>query len=59
MKTLEITLVKSLIATKPKHRKTAHALGLRKPRQTVVRKDTDTIRGMVRTIAHLVHVVEK
>ncbi len=59
MKNLEITLVRSLIAIKPKHRKTAHALGLRKPNQKVVRKDTETIRGMVRSIAHLVHVVEK
>ncbi|MFH5881625.1 MAG: 50S ribosomal protein L30 [Candidatus Izemoplasmataceae bacterium] len=59
MKNLEITLVKSLIATKPKQRKTAKALGLNKINQTVVKQDTETIRGMINIISHLVNVVEK
>ncbi len=59
MKTLSITLKKSLITSTPKQRKTAQALGLKKRNQTVERKDTETTRGMVRTIAHLVDVVEK
>lgn len=58
-KTLEITLVKSLIASKPNQRKTAQALGLKKINQTVVRQDTQTIRGMINIISHLVNVVEK
>lgn len=59
MKTLEITLVKSLIASKPNQRKTAKALGLNKINQTVVKQDTETIRGMINIISHLVNVVEK
>ena len=58
-KTLEITLVKSLIGSTPNQRKTAQALGLKKMHQTVIKKDTDTIRGMINIIAHLVNVVEK
>ncbi len=59
MKTLEITLKKSLITTTPKQRKTAQALGLTKINKTVVKNDTDTTRGMLRVVAHLVDVVEK
>ncbi len=59
MKTLEITLRRSLITTTPKQRKTAQALGLTKVNRTVVKKDTETTRGMIRIIAHLVDVVEK
>ena len=58
-KTLEITLVKSTIGSNPNQRKTAQALGLKKINQTVVKRDSDTIRGMINTIAHLVNVVEK
>jgi len=59
MKTLEITLAKSLIGAKPNQRKTAQALGLSKINQTVVKNDTETIRGMIKIISHLVNVVEK
>ncbi len=59
MKTLSITLIKSLITTTPKQRATVKALGLTKRNQTVERNDTQTTRGMIRTVAHLVDVVEK
>ena len=59
MKTLEITLAKSLIGSKPNQRKTAQALGLSKINHTVVKNDTETIRGMIKIISHLVNVVEK
>ncbi len=59
MKTLEITLKKSLITTTPNQRKTAQALGLTKINKTVVKTDSETTRGMIRAIAHLVEVVEK
>jgi large subunit ribosomal protein L30 len=59
MATLEITLVKSPNGAKPNHRKTVVALGLNKMNKTVVKHDTPTIRGMVRSIAHLVEVKEK
>ncbi len=58
-KELEITLVKSVIGAKPNHRKTVRALGLNKLRQTVVKHDSPTIRGMITSIAHLVEVKEK
>lgn len=58
-KTLEITLVKSLIGAIPKQKKTAQALGLRKLNKTVIKTDSPTTRGMINTIAHLVNVVEK
>ncbi len=59
MKTLEITLVKSLIGANVKQKRTAQALGLLKINKTVIKSDTETIRGMIKTISHLVSVVEK
>ena len=55
---LEVTLIKSLIGRKPNQRKTAEALGLSKLNQTVVKEDNEAIRGMIKTIAHLVTVNE-
>lgn len=55
---LKITLVKSTIGAIPKHKKTAVALGLTKLNKTVEQKDNDAIRGMVRSIQHLVKVEE-
>lgn len=55
---LKITLKRSLIARKPNQVKTAHALGLRRVHQTVVKESNDAILGMIRTIAHLVEVEE-
>lgn len=56
---LEITLVRSLIGVKPNQKKTAEALGLRKLNQTVVKEENEAIKGMVKTIGHLVKIVEK
>ena len=58
-KQLHITLKRSLIASLPKQRKTAQALGLTKLHKTVVKNDTPTIRGMINVISHLVEVTEK
>ncbi|MBM7452930.1 large subunit ribosomal protein L30 [Acholeplasma morum] len=55
---LEITLKRSLIGRNPNQVKTAHALGLKKLNQTVVKESNDAIIGMVNTIAHLVTVKE-
>jgi len=55
---LRITLTKSMTGSCPKVRKTAGALGLRRVGQTVVRPANDGIRGMVRTLSHLVAVEE-
>lgn len=55
-KKLAITLTKSTIGRPENQRKTAFALGLRKMHQTVVRDDSETIRGMIERIRHLVTV---
>lgn len=55
---LKITLVKSTIGTKPQHRKTIEALGLRKIRQTVEKIDNPQMRGMIHKVRHLVEVEE-
>jgi large subunit ribosomal protein L30 len=53
-----ITLDKSLIGRKPNQIKTAHALGLKKIHQSVVKEQNPQIQGMIATIAHLVTVKE-
>jgi len=55
----EITLVRSLIGCRPNQVATAKALGLKKIGSVVVKEDNEAIRGMIKTIAHLVKVVEK
>jgi len=55
---LQITLTKSLIGRKPNQIKTAHALGLKKPQQVVVKEANEALLGMVKTIVHLVEVLE-
>ena len=59
MKTIEITLVKSLIGRKPNQIATAKALGLTKINQTVEKEANEAILGMVNTIKHLIKVTEK
>lgn len=56
--TLKITLVKSTIGAKPKHKKTIEALGLHRMHQTVEQPDNAGIRGMVQQVRHLVKVEE-
>jgi large subunit ribosomal protein L30 len=56
--TLKITLVKSPIGAKPKHKKTIEALGLRKMHMTVEQPDNPSTRGMVQQVRHLVKVEE-
>jgi large subunit ribosomal protein L30 len=55
---LEVTLKRSLIGRKPNQVKTAKALGLKKLNQVVVKEDNEAIRGMIKTISHLVEVQE-
>ena len=54
----EITLVKSLIARKPNQVANAKALALKKVGSVVVKEDNEAIRGMIKTIAHLIKVEE-
>ena len=58
-KQLEITLVKSTLGDSTRQRKTAEALGLKKYNQTVVKEENEAILGMIKSISHLVKVVEK
>ena len=55
---LKVTQVKSAIGTKPKHRGTLRALGLRGIGQTNTLPDRPEIRGMVARVPHLVKVEE-
>ncbi|MBI5663761.1 MAG: 50S ribosomal protein L30 [Nitrospirae bacterium] len=59
MKTLKITLVRSVIGTPEKHRRIIRSLGLRKIRQSVLHKDTPTIRGQIHKTSHLIEVKEE
>ena len=56
--TLRVTMVRSKIGTKPKHRGTLRALGLRRIDQTVELPDRPEIRGMIAKVPHLVRVEE-
>lgn len=53
---LKITLVRSVIGAKPKHRGTIRALGLRRINHTVTLPDRPEIRGMLARVPHLVRV---
>ena len=53
---LRVTQVRSAIGTKPKHRGTLRALGLRVIGRTNVLPDRPEIRGMLARVPHLVDV---
>jgi large subunit ribosomal protein L30 len=55
---LRVTLVRSVIGTKPKHRGTIRALGLRRINHSVTLPDRPEIRGMLARVPHLVRVEE-
>ena len=53
---LRVTQVRSGIATKPKHRGTLRALGLRGVGRTRVLPDVPDVRGMIARVPHLIEV---
>ena len=55
---LRVTQTRSSIGTKPKHRGTLRALGLRGIGQSNVLPDRPEIRGMLAKVPHLVNVEE-
>jgi large subunit ribosomal protein L30 len=55
---LRVTQVRSSIGTKPKHRGTLRALGLRRLGQSNDLPDRPEIRGMLARVPHLVRVEE-
>lgn len=53
-KKLKITQKRSVIDRPKRQKLTIEALGLGRPNYTVVHNDTPQIRGMIRTVSHLV-----
>ncbi len=58
MSKLKITQTRSIIGRIVKQKRTIKALGLGRPNHFVFQNDTPQIRGMIRTVAHLVKVEE-
>ena len=58
MKQLKITLVKSPIGILKNQKATLKALGLGKVGGSSLRVDNKEVRAMIKTVAHLVSVVE-
>ena len=59
IKSIRITQIKSGIGYRKKAKNTLIALGLRKLNQTIEKKDTVSIRGMINKISYLLKVEEK
>ena len=57
-KKLKITLTKSTSGAKKNQIATVKALGLKKLHYTVIQPDNEQIRGMIRTVEHMVKVEE-
>lgn len=58
MAQLQVTQVRSAIGSKPKHRGTLRALGLRGVGKRNTLPDRPEIRGMIARVPHLVEVEE-
>ena len=58
MSKIKVTLQKSGVNAKPKHRETLRSLGLRRPGDSVMKEDRPEIRGMANAVRHLVIMEE-
>ena len=58
MAQLKVTQVRGVVGQKENQRQTLRTLGLVRIGQSVLREDRPEVRGMVRTVAHLVTVEE-
>ena len=56
MENVKVTLVKSLIASKPAQRATARSLGLRKIGDSIIHEAGPVIDGKIKVLSHLVTV---
>ena len=56
MAKVKVTLVKSLIGSKPNQKLTAKSLGLNKVGDSIEHEDNEVLAGKVKVIAHLVRV---
>jgi large subunit ribosomal protein L30 len=55
---LKVTQVKSKIGGRPNQVNTLRSLGLKRIGDIIVKEDTPVVRGMVKTVSHLVVVEE-
>jgi large subunit ribosomal protein L30 len=55
--TIQIQYFRSVIQAPVKHKRVVKGLGFTRLNQIVVREDTPSIRGMVKTVPHLVRIV--
>jgi large subunit ribosomal protein L30 len=58
MAKLKVTQTKSAIGGKKNQRETLRTLGLKKIGRTAIHEDRPEIRGMIKTVTHLVSVEE-
>lgn len=56
---LKITLIKSMIGRREKHRNVLRGMGLTKLNKTVELEDTPSVRGMINAVSFLVKAEEK
>ena len=57
-KTIQLKYVRSKICTPVKHKLVIKGLGFTRLNQIVEREDTESVRGMVKAVPHLVRIVE-
>ena len=53
---VKVTLIKSIIGSKPNQKATAESLGLRRVGDSIVHEDNAVLAGKVKVISHLVKV---
>ncbi|ADJ26380.1 ribosomal protein L30 [Dehalogenimonas lykanthroporepellens BL-DC-9] len=58
MAKIAVTWVKSDIGYRADQKATIASLGLKRLRQTVVHQDSQSVRGMIQKVRHLVEVAE-
>jgi large subunit ribosomal protein L30 len=58
-KKIRIQYYRSAISTPTKHKLVVKGLGFTRLNQVVEREDTESVRGMVKAVPHLVRIVEK
>jgi large subunit ribosomal protein L30 len=56
---IRVTWIKSFISCEESQRRTIKALGLHRLNQSVVHEDTNSVRGMINKVRHLVKVEEE
>ena len=57
-KRLLVTQIRSAISRRTNQKETIRSLGIRRLNHTVEHDDTPVVRGMIRTVQHLVRVEE-